>query len=49
MGQTGVVSVRLPGAMPAPPFARFGLVIPGLLAVAAVGVGLGVRRGSAHG
>src|SRR6185437_181769 len=49
MGQTGVLAVPLPGALPATPFARFGLAIPGLLAAAVLALGLAARRGSAPG
>ncbi len=37
LGQTGVTVVAVPGALPPPPFARFGLVVPLLLALAAGG------------
>ena len=49
MGQTGVLAVPLPGALPATPFARSGLAIPGLLAAAVLALGLAARRGSAPG
>lgn len=40
MGQTGVLVAPLPRALPATVFGRFGLPIPGFLAVLALGVGM---------
>ena len=39
MGRTGTLALALPGALAPTPFARFGLLIPGVLATAAVIVG----------
>jgi apolipoprotein N-acyltransferase len=44
MGQTGVIPVRLPGPLPIPPYARVGLVVPGVLGGAAIFFGLSLRR-----
>ena len=43
MGQTGVLVGTLPPALPPTPFGRFGLLVPGLLALAALLAGI-VRR-----
>ncbi|MSP00255.1 MAG: apolipoprotein N-acyltransferase [Acetobacteraceae bacterium] len=40
MGQTGFRTVTLPGPLPPTFFARFGLMVPGLLALSLVAVGL---------
>ena len=40
MGQTGVLVTTLPPPLPATPFARFGLLISGFLAVASLAVGM---------
>ena len=40
MGQTGVIVAPLPRALPATPFARFGLPIPLILGLVALGVGM---------
>ena len=40
LDREGTLDVRLPGKLPPPPFARLGLVIPGLLACTAVAVAL---------
>ncbi len=40
LGQTGVKVVAVPGALPPPPFARFGLAVPLLLAVMAIAAAL---------
>lgn len=39
IGETGVLSATLPPALPATAYARFGLVIPGILAAFAIGIG----------
>jgi apolipoprotein N-acyltransferase len=39
LGQTGVVVAPLPGARSPTPFSRFGLIVPAILALAAVGMG----------
>ncbi|WP_309139502.1 apolipoprotein N-acyltransferase [Siccirubricoccus sp. G192] len=45
LGATGTLSTPLPGAGPPTPFARFGLIVPGVLAVFCLGLGLlGWRR-----
>lgn len=44
MNRAGVLVVKLPGKLPPTPFARFGLIIPGLLALAALLAGLIGRR-----
>ncbi len=44
LNREGTLLLRLPGALPPTPFARWGLVIPGLLALAAVGGGLDLAR-----
>jgi apolipoprotein N-acyltransferase len=44
MRQTGVVSVALPAALPAPLFARYGLRVPLLLALMMSALGLAGRR-----
>ena len=49
MEQTGVLVVKLPPALPPPLFAAFGLLIPGVLAVTALGTGLIGRRNSSYG
>jgi apolipoprotein N-acyltransferase len=41
----GSVAAELPAALPPTPFARFGLLIPGLLAAAALGSGVALSRG----
>ena len=53
LGQTGIKLVAVPGALPPPPFARFGLLVPLLLGFAAIAVVIGVglarkREISAH-
>jgi apolipoprotein N-acyltransferase len=50
MDIAGTLVLRLPSALPPTPFARWGLVIPGLLALAAVGCGLNLakKRGAQH-
>ncbi len=48
MNRTGVLIVSLPAALPATPFSRFGLLIPGTLAAISAAVGLlssRLRRG----
>jgi apolipoprotein N-acyltransferase len=47
MGQTGVLVAPLPPALPPTPFGRFGLPIPGLLALFALAAGL-LRSGVPH-
>jgi apolipoprotein N-acyltransferase len=42
--QAGVLVLTLPGALPPTPFARWGLFIPGLMAVVALGLGFGLAR-----
>ncbi len=44
MNTTGTLAIALPGALAATPFARFGLLIPGLLAGVAVSCGLFISR-----
>jgi apolipoprotein N-acyltransferase len=44
MEQTGVRTVTLPGALPSTIFARFGLVIPGLLGLCMLAVALLLHR-----
>ncbi len=44
LGVTGTLAVALPGPLPAPPFAQFGLRIPGTLALACLLLGLSARR-----
>jgi apolipoprotein N-acyltransferase len=39
-GATGSLATALPGPLPATPFARFGLLLPGLLALACMAAGL---------
>jgi apolipoprotein N-acyltransferase len=50
LGRAGVLVLPLPGALPPTPFSRWGLVVPGLLALAAVGAGfdLGSKRRVLH-
>ena len=43
-GRAATVAVTLPGPLPATPFARFGLLIPMLLALVASACGLGLPR-----
>jgi len=40
----GVLVLQLPGALPATPFARFGLAIPAVLALATLAVGFLPRQ-----
>ena len=49
IGVAGTLVVQLPGALPATPFARFGLAIPALGAMIVLGSGLLMRRDSAIG
>lgn len=49
MRETGFLVVALPAALPITLYARFGLVIPGLIALLALGIGLIVRRNAAQG
>ncbi|WP_135469028.1 apolipoprotein N-acyltransferase [Crenalkalicoccus roseus] len=50
LGQAGTLAADLPGAVPPPPFARFGLALPGLLAALLLaGAALGARRGAGRG
>jgi apolipoprotein N-acyltransferase len=44
LGRTGTLEVPLPPPLPPTLFARFGLLIPGLAAAAALGTGLLARR-----
>ncbi len=44
LDREGTLELRLPGALSVTPFGRWGLVIPGLLALAAVGGGLDLAR-----
>jgi apolipoprotein N-acyltransferase len=44
MQQTGSLAVHLPPALPATIFARFGLLVPGALAFAALAAGVGAPR-----
>ena len=44
IGRTGVLVLALPGPLPATPFARWGLVIPALLAAGALAGGLAAGR-----
>ncbi|WP_368040523.1 apolipoprotein N-acyltransferase [Roseicella sp. DB1501] len=46
-GETGTLTLPLPGAEPPTPFARFGLALPGLAAAICLllGIGWGTRRG----
>jgi apolipoprotein N-acyltransferase len=44
LDRTGDLVLQLPGALPATPFGRYGLAIPGLLALAAIGGGLDLAR-----
>jgi apolipoprotein N-acyltransferase len=44
MQQTGTLVVALPAALPATPFARFGLWLPAIMSTVALGVGLMARR-----
>ena len=43
-GKAGVLSARLPAALSATPFARFGLLLPLALAALLVGAGFIARR-----
>jgi apolipoprotein N-acyltransferase len=43
-GATGTLTLALPGAIAAPPFARFGLVLPGLAALLCMLAGLVASR-----
>jgi apolipoprotein N-acyltransferase len=49
MQQTGTLVVALPAALPATPFARYGLWLPGISATVALGAGLMARRVAASG
>jgi len=44
LGRTGTLIVALPGALPPTPFARWGLVLPFLLALGCLSLGLSVTR-----
>ena len=44
LGRMGVLVLQLPGALPATPFARFGLAIPAVLALATLAVGFLPRQ-----
>ena len=44
MNRTGSLALALPGKLPPTPFARFGLLVPLLLALASVGFGLFITR-----
>jgi len=44
MGEQGVLLVKLPGKLPTPPFARFGLLLPLGLTLACLGIGLWCGR-----
>jgi len=44
MNVTGTIVVALPGKLPPPPFARLGLVLPAVLAGAALAAGLMLAR-----
>jgi len=44
MGEQGVLLVKLPGALPPPPFARHGLAIPLALALLCLGAGMWLDR-----
>lgn len=49
MEEAGVLVVKLPPALPSPPYATFGLLIPGVLALVALGTGLIGRHISSYG
>jgi apolipoprotein N-acyltransferase len=44
MQTSGSLSVRLPGALPPTPYARFGLWVPAMAGFVALGTGLAARR-----
>ena len=45
LDRTGTLTAALPGHLPPPPFARFGLAVPALLAALCLGTGLYRRQG----
>jgi apolipoprotein N-acyltransferase len=44
MRQTGVLSVRLPGHLPAPVYSRIGLLLPAIVGMLAIFLGLSRQR-----
>lgn len=44
MNEAGILSLQLPGALPPTPFALYALWIPGSVSLAAIGLGILVRR-----
>jgi len=47
VNQAGTLTMSLPAALPATPFARLGLIIPGLLAISILGLAFARRRNAA--
>jgi apolipoprotein N-acyltransferase len=44
LNETGAIAIRLPAALPPPPFARLGLLLPGGIAVGCCVLGLAAAR-----
>jgi len=49
MNQAGTLTLSLPAALPTTPFGRFGLIVPGLLAISILGLAFARRRNAAQG
>jgi apolipoprotein N-acyltransferase len=49
MQTAGTLVVPLPPPLPATPFARWGLLLPGMASTVALGIGLMARRNAAQG